>query len=308
MPHLARQDKRVAAPPDFSSSRFARFLAINSQLPPQSASCTRHGKMASVGWVSATRQPRSPSRPQSVSAKFPTKFRIRHNRTRTGCVTCRRRKKKCDESHPICSGCIRNGLDCSWPKIDQQPEKRHGEKGEPSCEDDNEEANIQNQHLCSLELCRASPSPFQGMKAFSCESGRLFEHYLTETAVMIFAGVLSPNPFITCVLPLALTNSLLMHAVLAVSGSHLSFRLPESTSLQLATRKHYVQVLRGVQALISAGTSSVDDGILPLVIALLCEYEVSCDSTLGENSGICSDQTNRCRFSLAPQLTPCFCT
>lgn len=36
-------------------------------------------------------------------------------RVRTGCWTCRRRKKKCDESRPICGGCLRNDLGCSWP-------------------------------------------------------------------------------------------------------------------------------------------------------------------------------------------------
>lgn len=36
-------------------------------------------------------------------------------RVRTGCLTCRRRKKKCDEARPICRGCERNDLDCSWP-------------------------------------------------------------------------------------------------------------------------------------------------------------------------------------------------
>lgn len=36
-------------------------------------------------------------------------------RVRTGCWTCRRRKKKCDETRPICSGCLRNDLGCSWP-------------------------------------------------------------------------------------------------------------------------------------------------------------------------------------------------
>lgn len=35
-------------------------------------------------------------------------------RTRTGCLTCRHRKKKCDESHPSCAGCRRNTLDCQW--------------------------------------------------------------------------------------------------------------------------------------------------------------------------------------------------
>ncbi|PHH80106.1 hypothetical protein CDD80_2794 [Ophiocordyceps camponoti-rufipedis] len=36
-------------------------------------------------------------------------------RSRTGCFTCRRRKKKCNEEKPICSGCRRNRLECRWP-------------------------------------------------------------------------------------------------------------------------------------------------------------------------------------------------
>ncbi|OWB53184.1 hypothetical protein B5S27_g4776 [[Candida] boidinii] len=37
-------------------------------------------------------------------------------RTKTGCFPCRRRKKKCDEAFPVCSGCSRNFLECVWPK------------------------------------------------------------------------------------------------------------------------------------------------------------------------------------------------
>ncbi|KAJ0161877.1 hypothetical protein CTA2_5451 [Colletotrichum tanaceti] len=36
-------------------------------------------------------------------------------RVRTGCLTCRGRKKKCDETKPRCRGCERNKLDCRWP-------------------------------------------------------------------------------------------------------------------------------------------------------------------------------------------------
>ncbi|KAB8079638.1 fungal-specific transcription factor domain-containing protein [Aspergillus leporis] len=36
-------------------------------------------------------------------------------RVRTGCYTCRRRKKKCDEVRPFCGGCVRNNLNCEWP-------------------------------------------------------------------------------------------------------------------------------------------------------------------------------------------------
>ncbi|ETN45934.1 uncharacterized protein HMPREF1541_00116 [Cyphellophora europaea CBS 101466] len=37
-------------------------------------------------------------------------------RVKTGCLTCRRRKKKCDESRPECRGCVRNHLTCQWPQ------------------------------------------------------------------------------------------------------------------------------------------------------------------------------------------------
>ncbi|KAF2672777.1 hypothetical protein BT63DRAFT_136362 [Microthyrium microscopicum] len=34
------------------------------------------------------------------------------NRTKTGCQTCRKRKKKCDEGKPACNNCIRGGFTC----------------------------------------------------------------------------------------------------------------------------------------------------------------------------------------------------
>ncbi|CAK7213347.1 hypothetical protein SCUCBS95973_001773 [Sporothrix curviconia] len=35
------------------------------------------------------------------------------NRTKTGCLTCRKRKKKCDETKPECSNCVRGGFICA---------------------------------------------------------------------------------------------------------------------------------------------------------------------------------------------------
>ncbi|SCU84136.1 LANO_0C00540g1_1 [Lachancea nothofagi CBS 11611] len=37
-------------------------------------------------------------------------------RSTTGCLTCRRRRKKCDEQKPVCKGCERNFLPCEWPQ------------------------------------------------------------------------------------------------------------------------------------------------------------------------------------------------
>ncbi|EXJ78942.1 hypothetical protein A1O3_08442 [Capronia epimyces CBS 606.96] len=62
-------------------------------------------------------QPRSwdpsPSSNGDVStAGGPKRKRNFSNRTKTGCLTCRARKKKCDEQHPTCANCIRGGFDC----------------------------------------------------------------------------------------------------------------------------------------------------------------------------------------------------
>ncbi|RYC55874.1 hypothetical protein CHU98_g10327, partial [Xylaria longipes] len=43
----------------------------------------------------------------------PVKRRARHAKARTGCVTCKRRKVKCDEAKPNCARCIKAGHRCA---------------------------------------------------------------------------------------------------------------------------------------------------------------------------------------------------
>ncbi|KAL4930019.1 uncharacterized protein BDV17DRAFT_46708 [Aspergillus undulatus] len=61
-------------------------------------------------------QARAPSlsqdRPQNAVQVAPRRKRVFSNRTKTGCLTCRRRKKKCDEQHPNCNNCTRGGFIC----------------------------------------------------------------------------------------------------------------------------------------------------------------------------------------------------
>ncbi|KAJ5646443.1 hypothetical protein N7490_002815 [Penicillium lividum] len=39
-----------------------------------------------------------------------------HKRSRSGCFTCRLRRKKCDESHPACSACINLSVRCEYKR------------------------------------------------------------------------------------------------------------------------------------------------------------------------------------------------
>ncbi|EEQ41787.1 hypothetical protein CLUG_05915 [Clavispora lusitaniae ATCC 42720] len=49
---------------------------------------------------------------------------VTKKRTKTGCLTCRRRKKKCDEVKVDgkCQACIRNFMDCCWSEEAKQTE------------------------------------------------------------------------------------------------------------------------------------------------------------------------------------------
>lgn len=38
-------------------------------------------------------------------------------KTRTGCLSCRRRRKKCDDRRPRCTQCLRLRLHCEWEEI-----------------------------------------------------------------------------------------------------------------------------------------------------------------------------------------------
>ncbi|KAI1379278.1 hypothetical protein F4677DRAFT_326738 [Hypoxylon crocopeplum] len=42
---------------------------------------------------------------------------VKHRRTRSGCYTCRSRRVKCDETHPVCERCRKGKRDCVYPEV-----------------------------------------------------------------------------------------------------------------------------------------------------------------------------------------------
>lgn len=56
--------------------------------------------------VDLRKLPNYAQRQPAVQQIGPKRKRVFSNRTKTGCLTCRRRKKKCDEAHPSCKGSL----------------------------------------------------------------------------------------------------------------------------------------------------------------------------------------------------------
>ncbi|KAK7190481.1 hypothetical protein DPSP01_005292 [Paraphaeosphaeria sporulosa] len=45
-------------------------------------------------------------------------------RTKTGCLTCRNRRKKCDEKTPACKRCLQSNRNCLWPTSEELLDRR----------------------------------------------------------------------------------------------------------------------------------------------------------------------------------------
>ena len=102
---------------------------------------------------------------------------------------------------------------------------------------------------------------------------RLFQHYVERTASMIAAVNFTDKPFIKHLLPLASTNDGVLHAILALSSSHLSFRDETSTAL---ARSHYAVALRSVKyEVTNVGKGNRNESLnLLVLLLLLCQFEV----------------------------------
>lgn len=229
-------------------------------------------------------------------------------RTRTGCLTCRQRKKKCDEEKPRCRACKRNKLDCSWPPHIRR--RFNLDDFQEISNDGNSQALVVVEKSSTETSVESAPTSHTGgvspeftnnteldevvwswgLNTFLSPmragmslpvSQTLLSHYLESTAPK-----LSPSPdvpFVSWVMPIAYNDDLLMHSILALSGAHLSYQSQENIAIQQATCRHYCFAVRTLRRI------SEDESLLrePLVllrvmltVMILCHYEVCCPKIL----------------------------
>jgi hypothetical protein len=237
----------------------------------------------------------------------PLRLRQNYPRSRSGCLTCRQPKKKCDEARPICAGCYRNKINCVWEHVLSLPGRGVAGPIEPnaSLELSYSSRNCKKRDLpkrsshslqekgldpsSSAYNNRMSPSP---LVLWSLGSGAYFgvekavtltptscvlmQHYLTNTCSRLATTPDLLSPFLTHLVPLPCVDDLLMQTVLAVSGTHLSFKQPGNCEVQRATELHYSVVLRSLRAAFQDIDSGNGEKIsrLLLILLILCHFEV----------------------------------
>ncbi|KAK8090819.1 hypothetical protein PG994_000324 [Apiospora phragmitis] len=122
-----------------SSHNYPSDGITQSQIPTMPMASSG-GPMASsyqnLGYFTGFPDPimfQAPKPPSSRGRKksTPGLEHVKHRRTRSGCYTCRNRRVKCDETHPICERCRKGKRECTYP--DQTSGK--GSSGQSSSRD-----------------------------------------------------------------------------------------------------------------------------------------------------------------------------
>lgn len=220
----------------------------------------------------------SESSPRAAQgAPFPSRPRPKYTRTTNGCLTCRQRRKRCDQRRPVCVGCHRNKSQCNWPERSQSLSPREGPSTpriafSPS----------PMPHTVSTVAVIARIPPSMGLSR-ACGtllltqwSIMLFDHYLASTSTIL--STLSPRAgaLQTCVVEFAVSDSLMLHTLLAVSGTHLNFNDTAALDVRQAIFLHYKTVLQGIKEEINIVMSSPSGSCLrlALILLLICHTEV----------------------------------
>ena len=247
-------------------------------------------------------------------APFPRRYRPRFSRTKGGCWNCRRRRKRCDEKRPTCTACLRNQLCCTRPEPELEPDlelplresqgsclpkysdsciliefdpplllpsisPNSGQAESASTEEDVDEDVMTTLPMADVPIWTASPSSFLSLQRatlLSTTSPQLLTHYIERTSNLITTKPFRNNSFVTFILPLAGVDDLLMHAVLAISGTHLNCMNEAALEIRHATSSHYGMVLRSLRRAFSTSSERSTTQILRLllVLILLCHVEV----------------------------------
>lgn len=148
-----------------------------------------------------------------------------------------------------------------------------------STEEDADEDVLTILSMTDVPIWTASPSSFLSLQRatlLSTTSPQLLTHYIERTSNLVATKPLQSNKFVTFILPLAGVDDLLMHAVLAVSGTHLNFMNEAALEIRHATAAHYGMVLRSLYQAFSTSSDRSTTQILRLllVLILLCHVEV----------------------------------
>ncbi|EON98886.1 putative c6 transcription factor protein [Phaeoacremonium minimum UCRPA7] len=192
------------------------------------------------------KRPRGRPRKHPLTPIVPTN-KVTKGRSKTGCITCRKRKKKCDEAKPRCMNCEKNAVVCEG-----YPEKQIWKSGKEKAEEgmDCIAASIVGVADFEPERMKTSgPLPvitmqpiFNGLE--NTEDMIFWKHYNDHLSAVLTVEGEHKNAFKDMLIPLATKHQGLMHSILALSSKHIDFETPYGLNILKRTPSTSLEALQ----------------------------------------------------------------
>ncbi|KAM3558298.1 hypothetical protein MY1884_004057 [Beauveria asiatica] len=142
-----------------------------------------------------------------------------HTKSRRGCYNCKRRRIKCQETHPACGHCVKTGLKCEYPAA---PQIVH--------------------------------QPHQQIPLFSLQDMRFFQHFLTQCYPH---QPLKQEEVWTHEIPcIAHNHEFLMHAILGFAASEL---IQQDATLVTAAMNHRIKAIKAIKKRLAESSQNDTD-------------------------------------------------
>ncbi|EMT70241.1 Transcriptional activator protein UGA3 [Fusarium odoratissimum] len=205
--------------------------------------------------------------------------RVGYTRQKRGCLTCRQRKKKCDQLYPICSHCLRLNLVCKRePPRSVLPSPGAATGGSEVTETRAVRTPSIDQQIKEVtQLCQPlglSLEPGDANSKNLVGSRRVMLRYYTVTLAFLLTTNLENNCFLSVILPMAFECPALMYAVSAWASSHLALRDEKFRADSLRHRGHALAQLQK-----SMKQSELSTEMCLAVTMVLCSMESISEAT-----------------------------
>ncbi|KAE8442508.1 hypothetical protein EG329_003289 [Mollisiaceae sp. DMI_Dod_QoI] len=189
---------------------------------------------------------------------LPQKTRRTHTKSRGGCMECKRRKLKCNEAKPVCSGCTKREITCVYPKagsrtpFSKEPSQGPALKSNTSLPSinavnvptgaDPAAGTLSSPSGMLPEETATSSTPIRGIGQFDMEDMALWHQFIYTTAATL------SSPWGNELPSLALNCDYLLHGILALGALHLAYLNPvKQEHYNYLASHHYDLAIRPFQ-------------------------------------------------------------
>lgn len=170
-----------------------------------------------------------------------------NQRSKTGCQQCRRRKRKCDETHPFCTSCVQRGLPCNWQRL--EPARRLVARRQHQY----------NKDFTVPEEMRPLVNVFAVASGSSVQM--LLSHFCAASPLWITSGgEQKADACLPLILPVAQRNPMVLNCVLALAAGDLSKYSPPSSGMASLSHGFYGQAVAELHSELNNELASTHSG------------------------------------------------